>query len=123
MISAVDLDNIYKMPANFQAQGLDELIDAGPQAARQALSGIEGLETGSIELAVLYAFGDPDATPTGDQRRAHQVGAALASEPHADDTRMLELLEPYRGHRGRVMRLVELAVASGLVGDAPLSAG
>ncbi len=26
VISAVDLDNIYKMPANFQAQGLDELI-------------------------------------------------------------------------------------------------
>jgi hypothetical protein len=34
------------------------------------------------------------------------VSWALAGEPRADDARMLELLEPYRGHRGRVIRLI-----------------
>jgi hypothetical protein len=34
---------------------------------------------------------------------------ALAGEPRADDARMLELLEPYRGQRGRVQRLLEVS--------------
>jgi hypothetical protein len=34
------------------------------------------------------------------------VAWALAGEARADDARMLELLEPYRGHRGRVIRLL-----------------
>jgi hypothetical protein len=32
---------------------------------------------------------------------------ALAREPRGTDERMLELLEPYRGHRGRVQALLE----------------
>jgi hypothetical protein len=36
---------------------------------------------------------------------------ALASEPRGTDERMLELLEPYRGQRGRVTRLLELTGA------------
>jgi hypothetical protein len=39
------------------------------------------------------------------------VAWALAGEARADDARMLELLEPYRGQRGRVQRLLE---ASGI---------
>ena len=35
-------------------------------------------------------------------------GWVLAGEPRADDARMLELLEPYRGD-GRVVRLLELS--------------
>jgi hypothetical protein len=34
------------------------------------------------------------------------VAWALAGEPRGDDARMLELLDPYRGHRGRVLRLL-----------------
>jgi hypothetical protein len=37
------------------------------------------------------------------------VAWALAREPRGTDERMLELLEPYRGQRGRVVRLLELA--------------
>ena len=37
------------------------------------------------------------------------VAWALAGEPRGTDERMLELLEPYRGQRGRVVRLLELA--------------
>ena len=43
----------------------------------------------------------------GDYHLPHQVSWALTGEPRGDDARMLELLEPYRGHRGRVIRLLE----------------
>ena len=36
------------------------------------------------------------------------VGHALAGEARATDERMLELLEPYAGERGRVVRLLQL---------------
>jgi 3-methyladenine DNA glycosylase/8-oxoguanine DNA glycosylase len=55
------------------------------------------------------ADGDPDAISVGDFHLPHLVGWALAGEPRADDRRMLELLEPYRGQRARVQRLLELS--------------
>jgi hypothetical protein len=39
------------------------------------------------------------------------VAFALAGEAEGTDERMLELLEPYAGHRGRVCRLI---VAAGI---------
>jgi hypothetical protein len=33
----------------------------------------------------------------------------MAGEPRGNDARMLELLEPYLGQRGRVIRLLEAA--------------
>ena len=48
-------------------------------------------------------LGDPDAVPVGDYHHPNTVAWALAGEPRADDDRMLELLEPYRGQRGRVL--------------------
>ena len=47
--------------------------------------------------------GDPDAVPVGDYHFPNTVAWALAGEPRADDDRMLELLAPYRGQRGRVL--------------------
>lgn len=90
-----------------QSHRLEELQSLDVQQVRQNLSTIDGLSEGSIESAMLIAMGDADATPTGDQRRSREVGRVLAGEPHADDSRMLELLEPWRGHRGRVIRLIE----------------
>ena len=55
------------------------------------------------------AFGDPDAISVGDYHLPNVVAWALAREPRADDAHMLELLEPYRGQRGRVQRLLEAA--------------
>lgn len=57
------------------------------------------------------ALGDADAVSVGDFHLPNLVSWALAGEPRGDDGRMLELLEPYRGHRGRVQRLLE---ASGM---------
>jgi 3-methyladenine DNA glycosylase/8-oxoguanine DNA glycosylase len=55
----------------------------------------------------LRALGDPDAVSVGDFHLPNLVAFALAGEPRADDSRMLELLEPWRGHRARVIRLLE----------------
>lgn len=53
------------------------------------------------------AFGDPDAVPLGDYHIPHMVTWVLDGKPRGDDQKMLELLEPYRGHRGRVIRLLK----------------
>jgi hypothetical protein len=43
----------------------------------------------------------------GDFHLPNVVAFALAGEVRGDDRRMLELLEPWRGHRARVVRLLE----------------
>lgn len=62
----------------------------------------------AAEVARL-ALGDPDAVSVGDYHLPHLVTWALAGEPRGNDERMLELLEPYRGQRGRVQRLLEVS--------------
>jgi 3-methyladenine DNA glycosylase/8-oxoguanine DNA glycosylase len=51
-----------------------------------------------------FVLGDPDAVPVGDLHLPREIGRALAGESRADDRRMLELLEPFRGHRFRLIR-------------------
>jgi 3-methyladenine DNA glycosylase/8-oxoguanine DNA glycosylase len=60
------------------------------------------------EVARVVA-GDADAVSVGDYHLKHLVSFALAGEPRGSDARMLELLEPYTGHRGRVCLLLEAA--------------
>ena len=58
---------------------------------------------------VRIVYGDPDAVSVGDYHIPNTVAWALAGEPRGDDARMLELLEPFRGHRGRVCVLLAAA--------------
>ena len=58
------------------------------------------------------AHGDPDAVSVGDFHLAGQVVYALTGAMDGDDDRMLELLEPYVGHRYRVVRMIELSGVS-----------
>jgi len=50
-------------------------------------------------------WGEPDTVITGDSGIPSLIAATLAGDRRADDARMLELLEPYRPHRYRVLRL------------------
>lgn len=86
----------------------------GPSASEVArrLGSLRGIGPWTVAEVLRIAFGDPDAVSIGDFHVPNTVAWALAGEPRADDRRMLELLEPYRGQRGRVQRLLE---AGGIV--------
>ena len=51
------------------------------------------------------SHGDPDSPSVGDFHLPALVGWALIGKP-VDDDGMLELLEPWAGHRQRIMRLI-----------------
>lgn len=73
---------------------------------RARLSSIRGIGPWTTELVLGFGAGDLDAVPTGDLHLPHLVSWALAREPRGSDARMLELLEPYRPHRFRVVRML-----------------
>lgn len=66
-------------------------------------------------------LGDPDAVSVGDYNLPDLVGHALGGEPRQrprrgwTDEDMLELLAPYAGQRGRVLRLLGLGRSRGLL--------
>ena len=78
------------------------------QLATRRLISLPGIGSWTAAEVARTAFGDPDAVSVGDFHIPNMVAWALAGEPRADDARMLELLEPYRGQRGRVQRLLEI---------------
>jgi len=76
--------------------------------ATRRLTSLPGIGAWTAAEVVRSAFGDPDAVSVGDYHIPNIVAWALAGEPRADDTRMLQLLDPYRGQRGRVQRYLEV---------------
>lgn len=86
---------------------LERLIGRTPDQVEAALHEIRGIGPWTSAIVRAVALGDADAVPVGDFHLKHMVSWALAGEPRGTDERMLELLEPYRPHRGRVIRLLE----------------
>ena len=93
------------------AAWLEEAVGMEPGAADARLRTVVGVGAWTAAEVRARALGDPDAVSVGDFHLKHLVAWTLAGEPRGTDERMLELLEPYRGQRGRVIRLLE---ASGL---------
>ena len=89
-----------------RAAWLDAATDAADATRRLRI--LPGIGAWTAAEVVRSAFGDPDAVSVGDFHIPNMVAWALAGEPRGDDRRMLELLEPYRGQRGRVQRLLEV---------------
>ena len=89
-----------------RASWLEAAADAAEATRR--LRSLAGIGVWTAAEVVRIAFGDPDAVSVGDYHVPSMVAWALAGEPRADDARMLQLLEPYRGQRGRVQRLLEV---------------
>ena len=92
-----------------RAGWLEEAVEMRPAAALARLRAAPGIGAWTAAEVARQAFGDPDAVSIGDFHIPNVVCWALAGEPRGDDTRMLELLEPYRGQRARVVRLIERA--------------
>ena len=95
--------------ASSYAARLDETAGLTPAEARRRLMALPGVGPWTAAEVGRIALGDPDAVSVGDYHLPNQVAWALAGRPRGDDAGMLELLEPYRGQRGRVQRLVESA--------------
>lgn len=89
-----------------QAPACQRLTEAPVAPARQRLQRVRGIGPWTAGVISAFTFGDPDAVIVGDSGIPSLIATALAGERHADDARMLELLEPYRPHRYRVLRLV-----------------
>lgn len=75
-------------------------------AANGRLEALPGVGPWSAAHVRAVALGDADAVAVGDLHLPDVVAWVLAGARHGDDARMLELLEPYAGHRGRVIRLL-----------------
>ncbi len=91
---------------------LDEAVD-DLSTVTSRMAAVPGIGRWTIAETSRVALGDADAVSVGDFHLPHQVSWVFLGEPRGDDTTMLELLEPYRPHRGRVLRLV------GLSGEGP----
>ncbi|WP_412740839.1 DNA-3-methyladenine glycosylase family protein [Krasilnikovia sp. MM14-A1259] len=74
--------------------------------ATRRMTAIPGIGPWTAAEVVRVAYGDPDAVSVGDFHIPNAVAWALAGEARGTDARMLELLEPFRGHRGRVCELL-----------------
>jgi 3-methyladenine DNA glycosylase/8-oxoguanine DNA glycosylase len=91
-----------------RAVWFEEIIAMPRREAYLRLTALPGIGPWTAAEVALRALGDPDAVSIGDFHLPNVVAFALAGEARADDRRMLELLEPWRGQRARVIRLLEI---------------
>jgi 3-methyladenine DNA glycosylase/8-oxoguanine DNA glycosylase len=88
------------------ANRLEEITAMDLPSAYRRLEAFAGVGPWTAAKVAQTALGDPDAVPVGDYHLPHTVGYALEGTSRSTDERMLELLDPYRGHRARVLRLL-----------------
>ncbi len=93
------------------AHRLQEGVDLPIAEARRRLLTVRGIGPWTVAEITSRALGDADAVSVGDFHLAHLVGWALTGR-RTDDAGMLRLLEPWAGHRQRVIRLIEITGAA-----------
>ncbi|MGY3564602.1 DNA-3-methyladenine glycosylase family protein [Sinomonas sp. RB5] len=96
------------MRALRSAAGIERLAARTAAEASAALQSIPGIGVWTAAEVTQRTHADPDSISVGDYHLAHFVGYALTGE-RTDDTGMLRLLEPWRGHRQRIVRLLGLS--------------
>jgi 3-methyladenine DNA glycosylase/8-oxoguanine DNA glycosylase len=96
---------------------LERIVDRSPAAfegsaattaeLRRVVESVRGVGPWTSTALAAAVLADPDVVLLGDLHLPNVVCHELAREARGDDTRMLELLEPFRPHRGRVVRLIK----------------
>jgi len=86
---------------------LEQTVGMTPADAEARLRAVAGVGVWTAAEVRQRAHGDADAVSFGDYHVAKNIGWALTGAP-VDDDGLAELLEPYRPHRYRVQRLLEL---------------
>lgn len=92
-----------------RADRLEEIVRMDRHEAHTRLTAVRGIGEWTAAMVMGAALGDADAVPVGDYHVPNMVAWALAGEPRGTDVRMLELLEPFAGHRRRVLVMLKSA--------------
>jgi 3-methyladenine DNA glycosylase/8-oxoguanine DNA glycosylase len=92
-----------------RADAIERVASRGSVAFQRGVTSLRGVGPWTATSVAGVAFGDADAVVVGDYHLPAIVAWNLAGERRADDARMLELLEPFRPHRARVVALVARA--------------
>lgn len=100
-------DTVRRLAA--EAVRIDQLASASPEAAGVFLRRFRGVGEWTVAETVAVSHGDADALSVGDFHLKHLVSWHLTGRARGTDEEMVELLEPFRPHRGRVVRLLESA--------------
>ena len=90
-----------------RAGRMAEALTMDPEQASQRLAAVRGVGPWTASILMGSVYGDRDAVILGDYHLPNAVTWALAGEPRGDDDRMLELLEPFRPFRRRVVVMIK----------------
>jgi hypothetical protein len=82
--------------------------ELAPADLASKLALLPGIGVWTIGSVMASGIGDANAVAVGDYHLKNLVSYALDGRPRGTDERMLELLAPYEGQRGRVVRLLQL---------------
>ncbi len=93
--------------ASAVAGRLEETVGRSHEEAARLMRTVPGVGVWTAAEIRQRAHGDPDAFSWGDFHVSRNVSWALTGKV-LDDTGCAEVIEPYRGHRYRVQRLLEL---------------
>lgn len=88
------------------AARINALGESDPVAAASSLKSYPGIGEWTVAETLIPSHGDPDRPAVGDFHLKHIVVYHLTGRPRGTDEEMLDLLEPFRPHRGRVARLL-----------------
>lgn len=97
-------DLLRRVSARFDSIG--SLAEAGSERAAAALESFPGVSRWTRAGTLSVSHGDADQVQVGDFHIKHIVVHQLTGRDRGSDGEMLELLEPFRPHRGRVVRLL-----------------
>ncbi|MEE8407389.1 MAG: DNA-3-methyladenine glycosylase 2 family protein [Acidimicrobiia bacterium] len=85
---------------------IEALAGVGSAEAAELLESLDGIGEWSVAKTLEVSHGDPDQVAVGDFHFKHIVVHHLTGRNRGTDDEMLELLEPFRPNRGRVIRLL-----------------
>lgn len=95
-----------------RATRLEEATAMDADAAERRLRAIPGIGAWTARTVLLNALGHADVVPLGDHGLPRHVAFALVGDQGpADDERLLALLAPYAGQRGRIVRWITAVAA------------
>jgi len=97
-------DVLRQVAANHEK--IEALVGVGSAEAAKLLDSFDGVGEWSVAKTLEVSHGDPDQVAVGDFHFKHIVVHHLTGRDRGTDEEMLELLEPFRPNRGRVIRLL-----------------